>query len=87
MEPGEIWVVDIPATDGKEQRGQRPVVLVARLEAEMTMIIPCTSKLGARRFKHILELEPDFENGLEKISIALLFQMRSIDQKRFVKKI
>jgi mRNA interferase MazF len=87
MPKGEIWLVDIPATGGHEQQGLRPVILMAELEANMAMVIPCTSNLRALRFPHILEINPDFKNGLSILSVALIFQLRALDRKRLSKKI
>lgn len=87
MTKGEVWIVDIPETNGYEQQGTRPVVIVTELEANIAMIIPCTSNLKALRFPHVVEIQPTQENGLDVNSIALIFQLRAIDQKRLLRKI
>ena len=87
MEKGEIWVVDIPKTNGHEQRGTRPVVLLAKLEANIAIVIPCTSNLKSLRFSNVLEISPSPNNGLKENSVALVFQLRAIDKKRLIKKI
>lgn len=87
MNKGEIWLVDIPESGGHEQQGARPVVLISELEANIAMIIPCTSNMKALRFPHVLELEPNKKNGLSSFSVALIFQLRAIDKKRLIKKI
>ncbi|MDP2691384.1 MAG: type II toxin-antitoxin system PemK/MazF family toxin [bacterium] len=87
MKKGEIWIVDIPQSESHEQSGKRPVVLVARLEANMAMVIPCTSNQNALRFPHTVSIDSTVRNGLSELSIALVFQLRAIDQKRLKKKI
>jgi len=87
MKKGEIWLVDIPESGGHEQQGPRPVVFVAKLEANIATIIPCTSNMKALRFPHVLELEPSESNGLSASTVALIFQLRAIDKKRCIKKI
>lgn len=87
MKKGEIWLVEIPETGGHEQQGIRPVVLLAELEANIAMVIPCTGNMKALRFPRVLELEPDKDNGLDTKSVILIFQLRAIDKKRLIKKI
>lgn len=87
MHKGEIWLVDIPETNGHEQQGKRPVVLLAKLEADIAIVIPCTSNVKTLRFPHVFEIEPSQKNGLSAHSVALIFQLRAIDRKRLNKKI
>jgi mRNA interferase MazF len=84
---GEIWLVELPSANGHEQSGMRPVILLADTEAKISIVIPCTSNVQALRFPHTLEIEPSKDNGLTKVSIALVFQIRAIDRKRLKKRI
>ena len=87
MGKGEIWIIDIPEGDGSEQYWIRPVIIIAELEANIAVIIPFTSNIRAFRFPNIIAIEPDESNGLIITSIALIFQIRTIDRKRLIKKI
>ncbi len=87
MKKGEIWLVELPSANGHEQTGTRPVVVLAETEADIVIIVPCTSNLQALRFPHTIEVKPSPQNGLTAISIALIFQVRAIDKKRLKKKI
>ena len=87
MNKGEIWLVEIPETNGHEQTGKRPVVILADTESNITIIIPFTSNVQALRFPHTIEVEPSKENGLTAKSVALIFQVRAIDKKRLKNKI
>ena len=87
MNKGEIWLVDIPGIKGHEQEGKRPVVIIAELEANISIIIPCTTNKNALRFKNTICLEPNVKNGLKELSILLIFQLRAIDKKRLKRKI
>lgn len=87
MNKGEIWLVELPSANGHEQVGNRPVILVADTESNISIIIPFTSNLNAKRFLHTLEIKPTEENGLVSTSVALIFHVRVIDKKRFNKKI
>lgn len=87
MKKGEIWLVELPSTNGHEQAGKRPVIVLAETETNISIIIPFTSNLQALRFPHTIEIKPSNKNGLTAISIALIFQIRAIDKKRLKNKI
>ena|SRR3989338_3575 len=87
MKKGELWLVELPTSDGHEQAGKRPVVIVTITEANIVVVIPCTSNIQALRFPYTLEIKPSNLNGLVSVSIALLFQIRAIDKLRLKKKI
>jgi mRNA interferase MazF len=53
----------------------------------MVVVIPLTSNLQALRFPFTVEIKKSKVNGLEKDSIALVFQIQSLDNKRFINKI
>jgi mRNA-degrading endonuclease toxin of MazEF toxin-antitoxin module len=40
MKKGESWLVEIPPTNGHEQRGIRPVPVLSPIEANVVIIIP-----------------------------------------------
>ena len=87
MNKGEIWLVELPRTNGHEQSGTRPVIVLREVEANIAVVIPFTSNIQALRFPHTLEIRPSKESGLKDISVALVFQIRAIDKKRLVKRI
>lgn len=53
----------------------------------MLMIVPVTSSLGALRFSFTVRIEPSVLNGLMLLSVAMVFQMRAIEQERIIRKI
>lgn len=79
--------MEISGADGKEQRGLRPAIFIADTRTSIAVVIPCTSNLQALRFPFTMRLEPSRGNGLDVLSVALVFQIRAIDKKRLVKKI
>ncbi len=91
MKTGEVYLVELPSTDGREQIGTRPVIIFQDEKyteiLPTTLIIPLTSQPKAQRFPATLPIKANKENGLEKDSIALIFQLRAIDQKRIENKI
>ena len=83
MKTGEIYIVDFPLSDGHEQVGTRPSVIVIDFpELPIAQIVPLTSSEKAKTYKHIIIIKPDEENNLDRTSIALLFQLRAIDKRR-----
>jgi mRNA-degrading endonuclease toxin of MazEF toxin-antitoxin module len=89
MKKGEVWRVLIPAAAGHAQTGERPAIIVQELafnnSLPTTLIVPLTGKLAAARFDGTLIVQPDAQNGLTTPSVALVFQMRTLDQRNCIK--
>ncbi len=86
MDIGDIYAIAIPSTNGHEQAGYRPAIIVQtpKFEEQLStaLIIPLTSQLGAQTFPGTFLIHPDTDNGLTTDSVALVFQLRAIDKKR-----
>jgi mRNA interferase MazF len=87
MNKGEIWLLSFPKKSGREQEGTRPAIVIANTDTDMILAIPLTSNTHALRFPHTIEIKRSDQNSLEKDSVALLFQLQSLDKKRFISKI
>jgi mRNA interferase MazF len=87
MNKGEIWIVDFPQSNGHEQSGKRPVIVLSDTATNIVIIIPLTSNFQALHFPHTLEIEATKENGLATKSVALVFHIRAIDKKRLLNKL
>ncbi len=89
MARGDVLLINLPVSDGREQSGRRPAVAIQTdVSGEpMLMIAPITSNLNALRFAYSVKIEPSEENGLTQTSIVMIFQMRAIDKSRIIKKI
>ena len=87
MKKGEIWLVEFPHSNGHEQAGTRPVLILADTEANISIVVPFTSNVQALRFPNTVTAEPSVSNGLKSKSIALVFHMMAIDKKRLKNKI
>lgn len=87
MARGDVLLVSLPMSDGREQSGRRPAVAVqTNIAGEpMLMVAPITSNLNASRFAFSVQIEPSEENGLTQTSVVMIFQMRAIDKKRIVR--
>jgi len=86
MNIGDIYTVEIPPSDGHEQAGPRPAIIVQapQFESQLptVLIVPLTSQLAAQAFPGTFVIHPDSENGLTAPSVALVFQLRAIDKRR-----
>jgi mRNA interferase MazF len=89
MARGDVILVRLPVTDGREQSGQRPAIAVQTDVAgePMLIIAPVTSNLKASRFRFTITIEPSSENGLTQPSVIMIFQMRAVDKTRVVKRL
>ena len=89
MACGDVLLVNLPVSDGREQSGRRPAVAIQSDVAgePMIIVIPVTSNLSALRFAFSVRIEPTPENGLTASSVVMVFQLRAIDKARIVRKI
>lgn len=89
MRQGEIWYADLNPTEGSEQSGLRPVVVISgnlmNEHFNLVVIVPLTTQI--KRFKGNPVLIPNGRNGLSQESEMLVFHIRSIAKKRLTRKI
>lgn len=87
---GEMWFVALDPVVGSEQAKTRPCVIVQRDAANRTspttIVVPLTDASG-KTPSTIKPLVRAGDGGLAKDSIALCNQLRTVDRKRFVRKI
>lgn len=88
---GELWLVNLDPTIGREIKKTRPAVVVSTDsigKLPLKIIVPVTDwKPPYAGYPWMICLEPDEKNGLTKKSGADTFQVRSVDQVRLVKKL
>ena len=84
----EIWQVELSGSRGHEQNKARPCIIWKDLDhAGMAVVIPFTGSLERDKFPYTHLVEPSLANGLEKESVAMVFQITSLDKKRLIKKL
>ncbi len=92
MEPsrGEIYFADLNPVLGSEQGGFRPVLIVqndiGNKYSPTVIISAITSQIPKARLPTHVELPAPLSN-LEKDSVILLEQIRTIDKKRLKKRV
>jgi mRNA interferase MazF len=85
---GEVWLADLNPTRGREQAGQRPVLVVSVDEfnrglAELVVILPITSTIRPIPL-HVI-VRPS-EGGLKVESRILTDAIRSISKDRLIER-
>jgi mRNA-degrading endonuclease toxin of MazEF toxin-antitoxin module len=89
MQPREIWRVTLPDTEGYEQAGDRPAIVISiHPQANVTMVVPLTKNQDCLRFPYSLQVKKSNTNGLLLDSVALVYQMRCLtaSSTRFLEK-
>ncbi len=89
MKRGDLFDARLDPTEGSEQAGFRPVVLVSRdainTASPVVLVVPCTTYRPERRIypSQVLLTSPD--GGLEVDSLALAEQTRAISKTRLIR--
>jgi mRNA interferase MazF len=81
---GEVWLAELGPTQGREQAGERPVLVVSadpinQGPADLVVAIPFTTR-GRGIPTHVEVRPPD--GGLREISFAMCEQVRSLSVER-----
>jgi len=87
MNQYDVYLADLNPTVGREQFGKRPVLIISNDYEnllDIVTIIPITSLKDGRR---IYPNELLFQDELEKQSILLCQQVRTISKNRLIKKL
>jgi mRNA interferase MazF len=88
---GDIWEVTSGVGIGSEQFGDRPAIIIqndmGNLKSPTVIIAYITSKMSKAKLPTHVEIARDEENHLDKDSLILLEQIRTIDKKRLKMKI
>ena len=91
MRRGEIWLINLDPTLGAEIKKTRPAIIVnddAIGSLPLKVIVPITDwKDHYAAAPWLVRLAPDAENNLAKLSAADAFQVRSVSQERFVRRL
>ncbi len=89
MKQGEIWYANLNPSQGSEQAGHRPVVIISGnvLNTHLPVVIACPLTTQIKNYKGNVVLQPNANNQLEKPSEILTFHVRSISKNRLTKRI
>jgi mRNA interferase MazF len=91
MKQGEIWLINLDPAVGAEIRKTRPAIIVnddSLGKLPLKVIVPITDwKDRYEIAPWMIKIEPNSRNGLKKDSSADCFQVRSVSQERFEKRL
>ena len=91
MHRGEVWLINLDPTIGAEIKKTRPTVIVSDDAIgilPLKVIVPITDwKDRYAIAPWMVRLEPGADIGLDKPSAADAFQVRSVSQDRFVRRL
>jgi len=91
MRRGEVWLINLDPTVGSEIKKTRPAIIVsddAIGVLPLKVIVPVTDwkdRYGIAPW--MVKVEPDGDNGLSKRSAADAFQIRSVSEQRFARRV
>ncbi len=86
-----IYLVNLDPTIGSEQGKTRPILVISDNDVNAILpvinILPLTSlKQGRRIYPNEVLLKKE-QSGLDKDSLVLCYQIRTVDKKRLIKKL
>jgi mRNA interferase MazF len=88
---GEIWFVNLDPNVGAEIRKTRPVVVISSDyigKLPLKLVVPVTDwKDSFTSDLWHIRLDPSEDNGISKPSAADALQSRSLDTRRFIRKV
>jgi len=91
MQRRDVWLINLDPTIGSEIRKTRPAVIVSDDQVgalPLRIIVPLTDwKDRYQIAAWMVKLSPTTATGLSKTSAADAFQVRSVSQRRFVRKL
>lgn len=87
---GDIFFADLSPVVGSEQGGTRPVLIlqndIGNQYSPTTIVAAITSQIDKAKFPAHVEVKAG-EGGLERDSVILLEQIRTIDKSRLMEKV
>lgn len=88
MNRGDVWLIDLNPTKGKELRDPHPAVIINNdniRELDLRIIVPITTWKNHFRDKSFLvKINANSRNGLNHGSAANVLQLRSVSTERFI---
>ena len=90
MKRGEVFDARLNPTEGSEQAGTRPVIIVSRdainRNSSVVVVVPVTKASNIKRSYPNNVKIPRNEGGLTVASVALSGQVRAISKSRLLRK-
>jgi mRNA interferase MazF len=89
MKQKDIYLANLSPIKGQEQGGLRPVVIISgnSMNDNLGIGIACPISSQIKNYASCVQLKKNKTNNLKQDSEIISFQVRTISQKRFIKKI
>ena len=89
MNQGDIFLANLNPTEGSEQSGVRPVIILSgnTLNTNLDICIVCPMTSILKKFPGCQIISASEINDLSRDSQILTFQIRTISQSRLIKKL
>lgn len=89
MKQGDIYWAVLDPTRGREQGGQRPVLIISgnAMNDHLDIVITCPLSTRLKSYPGSVLIKKNKENGLEMDSEVLTFQIRTLSKVRLVEKL
>lgn len=89
MKQREIWFANLDPTQGSEQAGLRPIVIISgnMMNQNTGLCLACPLSTKIKRFPATIVISKNIQNGLTQDSEALIFQIRVLSHTRLVRRV
>ncbi len=86
---GEIWRVKLFPTNGREQSGVRPALVISgnAMNQNGDIVFACPLTSSIKDLFGVINIAKTKDNGLANDSQLLVFQMRALTVERFTKRL
>ena len=83
---GDVYLADLSPVQGSEQGGVRPVVIIQNKYSPTVIVAAITGRINKAKIPTHVEIEKK-KYRLDKDSVILLEQIRTLDKKRLKEKL
>jgi mRNA interferase MazF len=87
MNQYDVYLADLNPTIGREQRGKRPVLIISNNYENLLDVVTILPITSLKRNRRVYPNEFLLKTELEKPSIVLCQQIRTISKQRLVKRL
>ena len=87
MNQYDVYLADLNPSIGREQRGKRPVLIISNNYENLLDVLTVLPITSLKKNRRVYPNEFLLKNELEKPSIVLCQQIRTISKQRLVKRL
>jgi len=87
MNQYDVYLADLNPTIGREQRGKRPVLIISNSYENLLDVVTILPITSLKKNRKVYPNEFLLKSELEKPSILLCQQIRTISKKRLIKRL